>query len=101
MGILVQDDRKFANGLTINNFVITIRGNIRMIEKIVCVDSSVVFKVHYVLLYYANQAAYENNDEYLLQENGVLNLATEQISGSIFTLIYDNIKEFYNNCSDI
>ena len=100
MGVLVADNLKFNIGLTLNNFVITIRGNLRMIEKS-WNSEGLIYKTYYRMLFYASQAAYESNDAWLQEQNDMLILTAEQIKGNIFTHIYDHIKTLYNSTSDV
>lgn len=101
MGVLVSDELKFNIGLTLHNFVITIRGNLNMIEKARSSEGLSVYRTYYRMLFYASQASYQNNDAWLQEQNEVLILSAEQINGNIFTHIYDHIKSSYNNTSDV
>ena len=97
MGILVADEKKFNNGLVLSGFVITVKGCIMEVLKI---PSTTIYRVFYKVYYYLNQNAYNAGNEHIETELKHLDVEGD-ISGSIFTLIYNNIKSGYSNTTDI
>ena len=97
MGILVADEKKFNNGLVLSDFVMSVKGCIMEVLKI---QSTTIYRVFYKVYYYLNQNAYVAGNEHIETELKHLDVEGD-ISGSIFTLIYNNIKSEYLNTTDI
>lgn len=99
MGVLVADQKTFNNGLTLSNFVITIRGNIFSCRKVEN-SSPTAYRLQYEMLYYASQAAYESNNALPISiEAGSLDIT--DLNVNIYTAIYNNIKASYVSYTDI
>ena len=97
MGILVADEKKFNNGLVLSDFVMSVKGCIMEVLKI---PTTTIYRIFYKVYYYLNQNAYNAGNEHIETEMKHLDIVGD-ISGSIFNLIYNNIKSDYNNTSDI
>ena len=105
MGILVADNKTFNNGLTLNNFVISIKGSLRGLEKRTIYDDngtpSTLYVIFYTAYYYANEAAYNNKACYLDSMSETIDLTEEQITTNIFARIYERISSNYNNITNL
>ena len=97
MGILVADEKKFNNGLVLSDFVMSVKGCIMEVLKI---PSTTIYRIFYKVYYYLNQNAYNAGNDHIEIEIKHLDIQGD-ISGSIFNLIYEDIKSNYNNCTDI
>ena len=100
MGILVGDSKTFSNGLVLSNFIISVKGSIRGIEKKKGMDEngnpSIVYVILYTIYYYANELAYANGLNYVDSESTIFSLSEEQLSSNIFALLYSDIASRYN-----
>jgi len=104
MGVLVADSKTFNIGLTLTNFVISIKGCFRGAEKTtVLLDPLTTrYRVWYNAYYYANQAAYNANAAHIEQSHHELDLTAEQIAATpMFDLIYADIKSRFTSTTDI
>ena len=105
MGILVADSKTFNNGLTLNNFVISVKGSLRGIEKRIIYDDngtpSTLYVIFYTAYYYATEAAYNSKACYLDSISDTISLTDEQITTNIFARIYEQISSNYNNVTNI
>ena len=105
MGLLVADSKTFPNGLTLTNFVISLKGNIIEINKITAYDQNqnmvYIWDVSYRMFYYADQTAYTTKKEPIYQERGNLNLTESQLDSNIYTLIFNNLKANYTTTTSI
>jgi hypothetical protein len=101
MGLLVQDEKKFNNGLTLSNFVISVRGCIGSIVKINRYNDANqtwghVYRVSFNMYYFASQEAYSNNANWLDCTSEIIELTEEQINLDLFAEIYAHISTSYN-----
>ena len=96
MGILVADEKKFNNGLVLNNFVMSVKGCIMEVLKI---PSTTIYRIFYKVYYYLNQNAYNAGNDHI--ETEMKHLDVQGDISNIFNLIYNNIKADYNNTTDI
>ena len=105
MGLLVADNKTFNNGLTLSNFVISIRGSLRGVEKVRTVDSdgnaATAYRTFYTIYYYASSAAYTAGNSWMDSESGTLDLTEAQAGSDIWSTIYNNIKSGYTSTTDI
>jgi len=104
MGVLVADSKTFSVGLTLTNFVISIKGTFRGVEKTqISLDPLVVkYRVWYNAYYYASQSAYQSDAANLEQTFHELDLTPEQIAATpVFDLIYADIKSRFTSTTDI
>lgn len=99
MAILVEDEKTFSNGITLNNFVATLAGSIERIQKGINNNGNVIYRVRYNIHYFGSVDAYNNKLAEFWTEDKTLE--TEDITGDIFTKLYNDIKSNYNVCSDI
>jgi len=103
MGLLVADSKTFNNGLTLSNFVISIRGSLRGIEKTNIVDgngnAATVYRSFYTIYYYASAVAYAAGSCWMDSESCTLDLTEAQASGDIFAAVYADIASKYQNTS--
>jgi hypothetical protein len=111
MGILIADTITLQTGLSLSNTVLSIKGQITNIQKqqqydstgVIIPDSS-YYRVFYTTYLWANEAAYSSNPQLpVLQMNNNLfiDLSPSQITGDIYSLIYNSIKSNYQNATDI
>ncbi len=96
MGVVVLQEKTFNNGLTLANFVISLRGDIIRLSKLP--DST--YQVQYSMYYYATLTAYNNSASPLQDESGTIILTAEQLNGNIFTQIYGQLKAQYQGATD-
>ena len=105
MGILVADNKTFNNGLTLNNFVISIKGSLRGLEKRIIYDDngtpSTSYVIFYTAYYYTTEAAYNSKACYLDSISDTISLTDEQITTNIFARIYEQISSNYNNVTNL
>jgi len=101
MGVQVADSKTFANGLTLENWVCSVKGTINHIEKGVSATGATIYRVRYDIHYYANLTAYNNNSSEIWVDAKTLEVPEAEISGDIWTKIYNAIKANYNACTDI
>lgn len=97
MGILIADSKTFNNGLTLSNFVVSVRGSIMEVTKM---PFTTTYRIFYKVYYYLSQDTYNANSEHIQVEMKHLDIEGD-ISSNIFTLIYNNIKSGYNDTTDI
>jgi len=111
MGILIGDTITLQTGLTLSNTVLSIKGEITNIQKQTRYDfngtaipNSTYYRVFYITYLWANEAAYSSSPQLpVLQTSNSLyiDLSPSEITGDIYSLIYDAIKANYQNTSDI
>lgn len=100
MGLLVQDEKKFNNGLMLANFVISLKGSINNIIKTSIFNDnsltwSIVYRVNYSVYYFANQQAYNEKCNWLDCVSSSIDLTPEEINLDIFGSIYSHISAQY------
>ena len=105
MGVLVADSKTFSNGLSLTNWVASIKGRFRGVEKTLIYDeqnnATAVYRVFYTVFYYASQTAYAGVCDPISQDSHQLDLTEAQASGDIFAAIYNDIKGNYSNTTDV
>jgi hypothetical protein len=109
MGVLVADEKTFANGLTLSNFCISIRGKFRGVEKTILsavgedhtITYTTVYRVWYNAYFFANQTSYDANSQPIEETFEQLDFTESQVSGNLFIAIYDRIKSNYSSTIDI
>ena len=101
MAILVADARIFPNGITLTNWVATLAGAIERIEKGISNTGNLIYRVRYNIKYFGSIEAYNNKLSEFWVDGKTLSIQAEEITGDIWTKIYDDIKSNYNICSDI
>jgi hypothetical protein len=104
MGILVGDEKTFSNGLTLSNFVVTVKGTLRGLEKKSIIDETgtkIIYRVYYTLYYYANQASYQNSCNYLDTMSECMDLNEAEIINGIFIKIYEYISSRFNTVTNL
>ena len=101
MAIEVQDEKTFSNGITLENWVATLAGSIERIQKGISNTGAVIYRVRYNIHYFGSVEAYNNRLAEFWTEDKTLEIAAEDITGDIWTKIYNDIKSNYNVCSDI
>jgi hypothetical protein len=95
MAILVQDVYNTPSGVTLQNFVVTTKGNIVKIEKIGTNSYRVVYEVYY----YISETFYSESKPYVHKELKTIILS--DCSNNIYQCIYDSVKSGYQNYQNI
>lgn len=96
MGIVILQEKTFNNGLTLANFVITLRGSLNEFRKL----QDGTYQIQYTTYYYATLTAYNNSASPLQDEANTIILTAEQLNGNIFTHIYDQLKLTWPGATD-
>ena len=102
MGFIVSDTITF-NGLPVSNFIVSIGGRFRL-YKFRVLDQlttwATAFRLEYDVMYYANDAMYQNNNPF--KTEGLLSIPIDPslITTDIFTYIYTQLKQKYQQTSD-
>jgi hypothetical protein len=97
MGILVVDVTNFPNGLSLSNFVITVKGCIKeIVKQTISIDLNevTIYRVWNIAYFYASQTAYNNSAQPFEQKMFTIDLNAAQLT-DIFTHIYNNLKSIY------
>lgn len=109
MGVLIGDSKTFDNGLTLSNFVISINGIHRNVEKTKIITDektenptvTIVYRTWYLCKYYASETAYNNSAEPIYTSFHELDMTASQLNSNVFDIIYASIKSNYSTTTDI
>ena len=101
MAIEIEDEKTFPNGITLEHFVATLAGSIERIQKGISNNGDVIYRVRYNIHYFGSVAAYNTRLAEFWTEDKTLEITAENITGDIWTKIYNDIKSNYNVCIDI
>ena len=101
MGLEIADVKLFGNGISLTDWVCSIKGVIERIEKGISNEGTAIYRVRYNIYYFANLQSYQNKLSEIWVDAKTLELTENNISGDIWTKIYDDIRSNYNVYNDI
>ncbi|MGV8131487.1 MAG: hypothetical protein ACP5N7_05310 [Candidatus Pacearchaeota archaeon] len=100
MGLLIADSVLFRCGLTVSNFYVSLRGQIKNIDKI-NENETTFYRIYYNIYYFSNKQAYDNENPYFEMEAKTIDITEQQLNNNLFSLIYNNISASYQSFQNV